>query len=90
MKRGSAPKDKLLRSSGAVYGEQSIGRGRSPTQCLSPMKLPTRSLLQKDCQVVLCTPKSVSEEEREVLKNNPQVVTAAWQDVEKYVSMNGV
>jgi len=82
VKSGTVIKDKIM-----VSGvEDQSCRMRLSTQCLDTMKLSTKVLLKKDCQVVLCTSKPVTKIEKDLMKNKPQVVTAAWDAVETYVS----
>jgi len=82
MKRGDALKDKLM----IPDIDKQCFPLRSPTRCLATMQLPTKNLVQKDCQVILCTTKPVSDIKKDAMKDKPQVVTAAWEAVERFIS----
>lgn len=85
LKRGDALKEKLI-----SYIERQSCTTCLSTQCIDAMRLPTKDLVQKDCQVVLCTTKPVSDIKKEAMKDKPQVVTAACEAVERYVSVNKI
>ena len=51
--------------------------------CLQPMRLPAKNLLNKDCQIVVCTPRTLEEKERETCKIRTNALTAASVDVEQ-------
>jgi len=53
-------------------------------QCLAPMRLSTKSLLRKDCQLILCTMKPVDGKK---LKDT-NVATASLEAVERFISAN--
>jgi actin-like ATPase involved in cell morphogenesis len=43
---------------------------------LAPMRLPCAKFLTKDCQVVVCSPRQLTELERNAIREGPNVITA--------------
>jgi hypothetical protein len=52
---------------------------------LAPMRLPSTKLLTKDCQVVVCSPRQLTKEERDASRDRPRVVTAASDAVMRFM-----
>jgi actin-like ATPase involved in cell morphogenesis len=44
---------------------------------LAPMRLPCAKFLTKDCQVVVCSPRQLTELERNAIRSGPNVITAS-------------
>jgi hypothetical protein len=51
---------------------QSLSKGQ-----LTPLRKPLSQLAAKDCQLILCTRKSLTKMEQQALKQSPKVLTAA-------------
>lgn len=52
---------------------------------LAPMRLRSATLLTKDCQVVVCSPRQLTTQERDASRDRPRVVTAASDAVMRFM-----
>ena len=52
---------------------------------LAPMRLKSATLMTKDCQVVVCSPRQLTTQERDASRDRPRVVTAASDAVMRFM-----